>query len=159
VAAPDTRPRHDRGGRDRGGAGGVALLQPAGWVLAVLCLLAALAVGAVAAVSRSLTLAVLAACWRSQPRSGHPDWRWGRARTPPAAATTSARGRPAAAPGEGAVSATRPGQVRDPPAPYGTRGTVLRATGYAPDGSYGPGSTITLLVGSRAPEPASSSGG
>jgi len=44
-------------------------------------------------------------------------------------------------------------------APYGTRGTVLRATGYAPDGSYGPGATITLLVGSRAPSAASSSGG
>jgi hypothetical protein len=44
-------------------------------------------------------------------------------------------------------------------APYGTRGTVLRATGYAPDGSYSAGSTITLLVGSRAPKAASSSGG
>jgi hypothetical protein len=34
--------------------------------------------------------------------------------------------------------------------PYGARGTVLRATGYSPDGTYSPGSTITLVVGTRS---------
>jgi hypothetical protein len=37
---------------------------------------------------------------------------------------------------------------------YGARGTVLRATGYSPNGTYAPGSTITLVVGTRAPTPA-----
>lgn len=36
---------------------------------------------------------------------------------------------------------------------YGARGTVLHATGYSPDGTYAPGSTITLVVGTRAPSP------
>jgi hypothetical protein len=35
--------------------------------------------------------------------------------------------------------------------PYGRRGTVLRATGYSTDGSYVPGSTITLVVGTVPP--------
>jgi len=34
---------------------------------------------------------------------------------------------------------------------YGARGTVLHATGYSPDGTYTPGSTITLVVGTRPP--------
>jgi hypothetical protein len=34
---------------------------------------------------------------------------------------------------------------------YGARGTVLHATGYSPDGTYARGSTITLVVGTRAP--------
>lgn len=34
---------------------------------------------------------------------------------------------------------------------YGQRDIVLRATGYGPHGTYGPGSTIRLVVGSRAP--------
>ncbi|HET7429379.1 MAG TPA: hypothetical protein VFJ66_07990 [Gaiellales bacterium] len=34
---------------------------------------------------------------------------------------------------------------------YGARDTVLHATGYSPDGTYAPGSTITLVVGTRAP--------
>jgi hypothetical protein len=37
--------------------------------------------------------------------------------------------------------------------PYGARGTVLRASGYSTDGTYTPGSTITLVVGTRAPRP------
>ena len=37
--------------------------------------------------------------------------------------------------------------------PYGARDTVLRATGYSTDGTYAPGSTITLVVGTRAPRP------
>jgi hypothetical protein len=37
--------------------------------------------------------------------------------------------------------------------PYGARGTVLRATGYSTDGTFTPGSTITLVVGTRAPQP------
>jgi hypothetical protein len=37
--------------------------------------------------------------------------------------------------------------------PYGARNTVLRATGYSTDGTYAPGSTITLVVGTRAPRP------
>jgi hypothetical protein len=37
--------------------------------------------------------------------------------------------------------------------PYGARGTVLRATGYSTDGTFTPGSTITLVVGTRAPRP------
>jgi hypothetical protein len=37
--------------------------------------------------------------------------------------------------------------------PYGARGTVLRASGYSTDGTYAPGSTITLVVGTRAPRP------
>ena len=37
--------------------------------------------------------------------------------------------------------------------PYGARGTVLRATGYSTDGTFAPGSTITLVVGTRAPRP------
>jgi hypothetical protein len=36
-------------------------------------------------------------------------------------------------------------------ADYGERGIVLRATGYAPDGTYDPGATISLLIGSKAP--------
>ena len=36
-------------------------------------------------------------------------------------------------------------------ADYGERGIVLRATGYAPDGTYDPGATISLLIGSQAP--------
>ena len=137
-----------------------ALLQPAGWVLAVLCLLAALALGAVAAVSRSLTLAVLAAVLAVTAAVG---------------ASGLALGARADASGGAAYDFPlvvglplpqakalfqRHGPVRFVihRAPYGTRGTVLRATGYAQDGSYGPGSTITLLVGSRAPNSASSSG-
>src|SRR6476469_2173315 len=138
-----------------------ALLQPPGWVLAGLCLLAALAVGAVAALSRSLTLAVLAAVLAVTAAVG---------------ASGLALGARADASGGGAYDFPlvvglplpqakalfqRHGPVRlvIHQAPYGTRGTVLRATGYAPDGSYGPGATITLLVGSRAPSAASSSGG
>ena len=34
-------------------------------------------------------------------------------------------------------------------APYGARNVVLRASGYAPDGTYGPGTTVTLLVGGQ----------
>jgi len=37
--------------------------------------------------------------------------------------------------------------------PYGTRDTVLRATGYSTDGTFRPGSTITLVVGTRPPRP------
>jgi hypothetical protein len=37
--------------------------------------------------------------------------------------------------------------------PYGARDTVLRATGYSTDGTYAPGSTITLVVGTRAAKP------
>jgi hypothetical protein len=37
--------------------------------------------------------------------------------------------------------------------PYGARGTVLRASGYSTDGTYAPGSTITLVVGTRAQRP------
>jgi hypothetical protein len=37
--------------------------------------------------------------------------------------------------------------------PYGARDTVLRATGYSTDGTYSPGSTITLVIGTRAPRP------
>jgi hypothetical protein len=37
--------------------------------------------------------------------------------------------------------------------PYGARDTVLRATGYSTDGTYAPGSTITLVVGTRVPRP------
>jgi membrane protein implicated in regulation of membrane protease activity len=36
-------------------------------------------------------------------------------------------------------------------ASYGQRDVVLRATGYGPHGTYGPGSTIRLVVGTRAP--------
>lgn len=36
-------------------------------------------------------------------------------------------------------------------ADYGQRGIVLRATGYAPDGTYDPGATISLLIGSQSP--------
>ena len=138
-----------------------ALLQPSGWVLAVLCLLTALALGAVAAVSRSLTLGVLAVVLAVTAAVG---------------ASGLALGARADASGGNAFDFPlvvglplpqakalfqRHGPVRFVihRAPYGTRGTVLRATGYAPDGSYGPGSTITLLVGSRAPKAASSSGG
>ena len=138
-----------------------ALLQPPGWVLGVLCLLAALALGGVAAVSRSLTVAVLAVVLAVTAAVG---------------ASGLALGARADASGGNAYDFPlvvglplpqakalfqRHGPVRFVihRAPYGTRGTVLRATGYAPDGSYGPGSIITLLVGSRAPQPASSSGG
>jgi hypothetical protein len=38
---------------------------------------------------------------------------------------------------------------------YGARGTVLRATGYSPDGTYAPGSTIALVVGTYVPIPGS----
>jgi hypothetical protein len=131
----------------------VALLEPPGWLLAVLCLLAALALGAAAAVVRSLTLAVVAAVLAVTSAVG---------------AFGLALGARADASGGGAYDFPlvvglplpqakalfqRHGPVRFVihRAPYGTRGTVLRATGYAPDGSYGPGSTITLLVGSRAP--------
>jgi membrane protein implicated in regulation of membrane protease activity len=34
---------------------------------------------------------------------------------------------------------------------YGERNVVLRATGYGPHGTYGPGSTIRLVVGTRPP--------
>jgi hypothetical protein len=139
----------------------VALLEPPGWVLAVLCLLAALALGAVAAVWRSLTLGVLAAVLAITSAVG---------------ASGLALGARADASGGAAYDFPlvvglplpqakalfqRHGPVRFVihRASYGRRGTVLRATGYAPDGSYGPGSTITLLVGSRSPKAASSSGG
>ncbi|MDX6552192.1 MAG: hypothetical protein QOH74_680 [Gaiellales bacterium] len=36
-------------------------------------------------------------------------------------------------------------------ASYGERDVVLRATGYGPHGTYGPGSTIRLVVGTRPP--------
>jgi len=39
---------------------------------------------------------------------------------------------------------------------YGERNVVLRATGYGPHGTYGPGSTIHLVVGTRAPRSDSS---
>jgi len=35
-------------------------------------------------------------------------------------------------------------------AAYGRRGIVLRATGYGADGTYAPGASITLLVGSQS---------
>jgi hypothetical protein len=139
----------------------VALLEPPGWVLAVLCLLAALGLGAVAALLRSLTLALLAAVLAVTSAVG---------------ASGLALGARADASGGAAYDFPlvvglplhqakalfqRHGPVRFVihKAPYGVRGTVLRAAGYAPDGSYGPGATITLLVGSRAPRPASSSVG
>ncbi len=138
-----------------------ALLQPAGWVLAVLCLLAALALGGVAAVSRSLTLGVVAvvlAVTAAVGASGlalgaRADASGGSAYDFPLVVGLPLPQAKALFERHGPVSFV----VRQ--APYGTRGTVLRATGYAPDGSYGPGSTITLLVGSRAPKAASSSGG
>lgn len=37
--------------------------------------------------------------------------------------------------------------------PYGARDTVLRATGYSSDGTFAAGSTITLVVGTRPPQP------
>jgi hypothetical protein len=139
----------------------VALLQPPGWVLAVLCLLAGLALAAVAAVSRSLTLAVLAAVLVVTSAVGasglalgaRADASGGRAYDFPLVV-----GLPLP---QAKALFQRHGPVRFVihRAPYGARGTVLRATGYAPDGSYGSGSTITLLVGSRAPKAASSSGG
>jgi hypothetical protein len=140
---------------------GAALLQPAGWVLAVLCLLAALALGAVAAGSRSLTLAVLAAVLAVTAAVGASGLALGaRADASGGAAYDFPLvvGLPLSQ-AEALFQRHGPGRFVIHRAPYGTRGTVLRATGYAPDGSYGPGSTITLLVGSRAPEPASSSGG
>ena len=39
---------------------------------------------------------------------------------------------------------------------YGAKGRVLHATGYSPDGTYAPGSTITLVVGTHAPAAAPS---
>jgi hypothetical protein len=139
----------------------VALLQPAGWVLAVLCLLAALALGATAAVSRSLTLAVLAGVLAVTSAVGASGLALGaRADASGGAAYDFPLvvGLPLS---QAKALFQRHGPVRFVihRAPYGARGTVLRATGYAPDGSYGPGSTITLLVGSRAPKTASSSGG
>jgi hypothetical protein len=138
-----------------------ALLQPAGWVLAVLCLLAALALGAVAAVARSLTLAVLAGVLAVTSAVGASGLALGaRADASDGAAYDFPLVVGLPLPQAKALF-QRHGPVRFVihRAPYGMRGTVLRATGYAPDGSYGPGSIITLLVGSRAPQAASSSGG
>jgi hypothetical protein len=115
----------------------VALLQPPGWVLAVLCLLAvAAAVGA-----SGLALGARA------------DASGGAAYDFPLVVGLSLP--------QAKALFQRHGPVRFVihRAPYGARGTVLRATGYAPDGSYACGSTITLLVGNRAPKAASSSGG
>ena len=137
-----------------------ALLQPPGWALAMLCLLAALAVGGVAALSRNLTLAVLAAVLAVTAAVGASGLALG-ARADASGGAASdfplVVGLPLS---QAKALFQRHGPVRFVihRAPYGTRGTVLRATGYAPDGSYSPGSTITLLVGSRAPKSASSSG-
>lgn len=139
----------------------VALLEPPGWVLAVLCLLAALALGAAAAVARSLTLAVLAAVLAITSAVGASGLALG-ARADASGGTAYAFPLVVGLPLPQAKALfQRHGPVRFVihRAPYGTRGTVLRATGYAPDGSYGPGSTITLLVGSRSPKAGSSSGG
>jgi hypothetical protein len=139
----------------------VALLEPPGWVLAGLCLLGALGLGAVAALWRSLTLAVLAAVLAVTSAVGASGLALGaRADASGGAAYDFPLvvGLPLT---QAKALFQRHGPVRFVihKAPYGVRGTVLRATGYAPDGSYGPGSTITLLVGSRAPKPPSSSGG
>jgi hypothetical protein len=139
----------------------VALLQPPGWVLAVLCLLAALALGALAAVSRSLTPAVLAAVLAVAAAVGASGLALGaRADASGGAAYDFPLVVGLSLPQAKALF-QRHGPVRFVihRAPYGARGTVLRATGYAPDGSYARGSTITLLVGNRAPKAASSSGG
>jgi hypothetical protein len=139
----------------------VALLQPPGWVLAVLCLLAALALGALAAVSRSLTPAVLAAVLAVAAAVGASGLALGaRADASGGAAYDFPLVVGLSLPQAKALF-QRHGPVRFVihRAPYGARGTVLRATGYAPDGSYACGSTITLLVGNRAPKAASSSGG
>jgi len=139
----------------------VALLQPPGWVLAVLCLLAALALAGAAAIARSLTLAVVAAVLAVTSAVGASGLALGaRADASGGAAYDFPLvvGLPLT---QAKALFQRHGPVRFVihRAPYGTRGTVLRATGYAPDGSYGPGSMITLLVGSRSPQAASSSAG
>jgi len=139
----------------------VALLEPPGWVLAVLCLLAALALAGAAAIARSLTLAVVAAVLAVTSAVGASGLALGaRADASGGAAYDFPLvvGLPLT---QAKALFQRHGPVRFVihRAPYGTRGTVLRATGYAPDGSYGPGSMITLLVGSRSPQAASSSAG
>jgi hypothetical protein len=139
----------------------IALLEPPGWVLAVLCLLAALALAAAASVSRSVTLTVLAGVLAVTSAVGAAALALGARADPSGGAAYDfplVVGLPLP---QAKALFQRHGPVRFVihQAPYGTRGTVLRATGYAPDGSYGPGATITLLVGSRAPSAASSSGG
>src|SRR6476469_7665817 len=114
----------------------VALLEPPGWVLAVLCLLAALALAGAAAIARSLTLAVLAAVLAVTSAVGASGLALGaRADAPGGAAYDFPLvvGRPLT---EGQRLFQRHGPVRFGMrrAPYGTRGRGLGASGYAPGG-------------------------
>ena len=128
-----------------------------------LCLLAAVALAAVVAVIAAAgTLAVLAGALAATAAVGASGLALGTAR----GRCRPRRGRPfpavvglPLAQAQAAFQRARTGPIRDRAGPLRPRGTVLRATGYSTDGSYGPGSTITLVVGSGAHRSAASSAG
>jgi hypothetical protein len=130
----------------------VALAEPIGGVLAGCCLMAAVVLAGAAVISRSATAAVLALVLVATAVIGVTGIALGRR-----ASTSSVPGH--AFPLVVGLPLDRAKQLFQLHGPvrfsikrvaYGARGTVLRATGYSPDGTYSPGFTITLVVGTRA---------
>jgi hypothetical protein len=130
----------------------VVLAQPGGGVLAGCCVAAACVLSAAAVISRSATAAVLATVLVATAVIGLTGISLGRR-----ASTSSVPGH--AFPLVVGLPLDRAEKLFQQHGPvrfsikrvaYGARGTVLRATGYSPDGTYSPGSTITLVVGTRA---------
>ena len=133
-----------------------ALAGASGGVLAGLCLVLAAALGVVAMLLRSGVCAVLAAALAVAALAGLAGLSLG-ARA--GSGGTSGAPFPAVV-GLPLAQARAAFEQRGPVhfvivrAPYGRQGTVLRATGYSTDGSYVPGSTITLVVGTVPPHTA-----
>jgi hypothetical protein len=134
------------------GAGGSALI-----VCSAAC---AAALAAVGAYSRSVTALVLAGALAATAVLGAAGLSLGRR-----ASTASAAGHPfPLVVGLPLQRAERLFQRHGPVhfvirrVAYGARGTVLHATGYSPDGTYAPGSTITLVVGTRSPSSGAAAG-
>lgn len=133
-----------------------ALAGASGGVLAVLCLVLAAALGAAAMLLRSGACAVLATALAVAALAGLAGLSLG-AR----AGAGGASGAPfpavvglPLAQAKAAFEHHGPVHFTIVRAPYGRQGTVLRATGYSTDGSYAPGSTITLVVGTVPPHTA-----
>jgi hypothetical protein len=130
-----------------------ALAGLGGGVLIAICVLAAVVLGVLAVIARNAVTGAVAAVFGltavfaaaglalgaradTAGRTGHPF--------PLVVGLTLARA-------EAQFRKHGPVRFMVTKADYGERGIVLRATGYAPDGTYDPGATISLLIGSKAP--------
>ena len=138
------------------GLGLLALTEPSGGLLTGLCLVAAAALAAVAVIARSGTAGVVACALAATVVVGSAGIALGHragSASVPGAPFPAVVGLPLAQ-ARAAFQAHGPVRFQIVRAPYGRLGTVLRATGYSTDGSYTPGSTITLVVGTVAPHSA-----